>query len=362
MKIVFWASGHIAEYTVKLDMLKKLPCDIEIMGFADNDKAKWGKDIGGYTILSPNQVKELEIDNIIILSDDHFDEIRDMLVNWLQIAPAKIKRRQQLLKLMLIHKYSSTEDSEIQDLLKHWENHDIGIFNQYVQRGKEVNEVYWDSIENMPYIIFEDKRMYFPYNYNRFEESESGKKVYRDLMCEQQPSSPHLYVKGNIKVEAGDVIVDAGVCEGNFALRYAERASKIYLIEGDSKWFRPLEKTFEKFRDKVVFCKRFLGRGDTERHICLDSLVEGKLDFLKMDIEGAEVDALIGGRKTLLNNNVKCSICSYHRINDESAISDILRAYGYETSHSDGYMVFWPDKDIWSCPELRRGIVYGVKQ
>ena len=171
--------------------------------------------------MSPNQVKELEIDNIIILSDDHFDEIRDMLVNWLQIAPAKIKRTQQLLKLMLIHKYSSTEDSEIQDLLKHWENHDIGIFNQYVQRGKEVNEVYWDSIENMPYIIFEDKRMYFPYNYNRFEESESGKKVYRDLMCEQQPSSPHLYVKGNIKVEAGDVIVDAGVCEGNFALRYA---------------------------------------------------------------------------------------------------------------------------------------------
>lgn len=361
MKIVFWGSGHIAEYTLKLDMLKKLPQDVEVLGFADNDKAKWGKNIGEYTILSPGQVKELSVDKIIILSDEHFEEIRDMLVNWLQIAPEKIKRRLHLLKLMLINKYSNTDDREIQDILKHWEDHELGIFNQYVQRGNEVNEVYWDSIENMPYIMFEDKRMYFPYNYSRFAQLEGGKKVYKDLMCEQQPTSPHLYIRGNIKVETGDVIVDAGVCEGNFALRYVEKASKVYLIEGDPKWFRPLEKTFEKFKDKVVFCKRFLGRGDTERHTCLDSIVKGKLDFLKMDIEGSEVDALIGGRRTLTSNHVKCSICSYHRINDENAISDILKAYGYTTSHSDGYMVFWPDKDIWSCPELRRGIVYGEK-
>jgi hypothetical protein len=361
MRIVFWASGHIAEYTVKLDMLKKLPHDVEVMGFADNDKAKWGKDIGGYTILSPSQVKELNVDSIIILSDDHFAEIYNMLVNWLHIAPTKIKRRVHLLKLMLINKYSDTDDREIHEILKYWENHEIGIYNQYVQRGNEINDVYWDNIENMPYIVFEDKRMYFPYNYNRFVELDGGKKVYKDLMCEQQPTSPHLYIKGDIKIDVGDVIVDAGVCEGNFALRYVEKASKVYLIEGDRKWFRPLEKTFEKFKDKVILCKCFLGRGDTERHTCLDSIVKGRLDFLKMDIEGSEVDALIGGRQTLMNNDVKCSICSYHRINDEHAIADILRAYGYKTSHSDGYMVFWPDKDIWSCPELRRGIVYGVK-
>ena len=50
---------------------------------------------------------------------------------------------------------------------------------------------------------------------------------------------PHRYINGDIRVEQGDVIVDAGVQEGNFSLRYIEKASKAYLFECDKRWIKP---------------------------------------------------------------------------------------------------------------------------
>lgn len=219
--------------------------------------------------------------------------------------------------------------------------------------------MHWDHIENMPYIIFEDKRMYFPYDH-KFHEID-GKKVVIDILGEQQPTSPHLYINDDIKIEQGDVVADAGVCEGNFALRYVEKASKLYLFECDKRWIRPLQKTFEKFSDKVVLCNRFLGAADQENLATLDTTIDGKLDFLKIDIEGAEQAALLGGKNTLRNNHVKCAICSYHKSEDEMRIKGILQSYGYGTNTSKGYIVPLWDQDIFSTLDLRKGIVYARK-
>lgn len=360
MNIIFWGTGNEAEHILNLDILEELPNKIHILGFADNDKTKWGRNFYKKLIFSPNQINEMNFDFIIILSAKYYSEIYDMLIYWFHIDPSKIKDRYYFLKLILMEKYKYTTDKEILDILKYLENNELSVFNQYIEIGQEINEVFWDKIENMPYIIFEDKRIYFPYDY-KFEEIE-GKKVLIDFISEQQQTSPHLYIKDDVKIDAGDIIADVGVCEGNFAIRYAEKASKIYLFECEQSWQRPLEMTFKKFKNKVVFCNCFVGRNNTDKCISLDTIIDGRLDFLKMDIEGAEIDALLGARKVLMNNNVKCSICSYHKMNDEAAISDLLNSYGYSTTHSNGYMCFLHDKDIWKCPEFRRGIVYGIKK
>jgi 16S rRNA A1518/A1519 N6-dimethyltransferase RsmA/KsgA/DIM1 with predicted DNA glycosylase/AP lyase activity len=45
-------------------------------------------------------------------------------------------------------------------------------------------------------------------------------------------------------VAEGDVVVDAGAAEGNFALSVIDKASKVYIIEGDAGWCEALRQTF----------------------------------------------------------------------------------------------------------------------
>lgn len=338
-----------------IDQIKEFPENLKLLGILDDDSSKWGR-----FIASPQILQSVKYDKIIIPSVTHFGAIKDNLMYWHHIDEEKIEDKYYLLKILMMEKYKESNEIEIQEILKYWKDNPLSVFNQYVKQGKEIHTVYWDSIENMPYIIFEDKKMYFPYNH-RFHVVD-GKKVVIDILGEQQPTSPHLYIKDDIKIGQGDVVADAGVCEGNFALRYIERVSKLYLFEGDRRWIKPLQKTFEKFSDKVVLYDKFLGNSDKEGCITLDTAIDGKLDFLKMDIEGAEEMALLGGKNILCNNEVKCAICSYHKPEAEMQIKEILQSYGYQTNTSKGYMVFIWDENIFSSMDFRRGIVYGRRE
>lgn len=87
---------------------------------------------------------------------------------------------------------------------------------------------------------------------------------------------------------------------------------------------------------------------DTDTAITLNSLVKEPVNFIKMDIEGEEVNALKGSDRVFAGSkNIKCSICSYHRHGDEEEIKKILQGYGLKTSTSKGYMLFLFDDEIW---------------
>ena len=357
MKIFLFGAGNKAKRI--LERIGKFPENIQIIGFIDNDASKWGKYMGR-PVFSPKRMCECTFDRIIVMSDIHFEEIKEGLIDWYGIDARKIERSTYLLQLLLMEKYRESDDEEIQDILEYWENGGrFSVYNQYLPEGEERHSVEWDCMENMPYIWFEDKKMYFPYDY-KFQKYD-GRKVVLDVSVEQQKNSPHCYIEEDIKIEQGDVVADAVVREGNFALKYIEKVSKAYLFECDSRWIKPLQKTFEKFKDKVTLCERFLGRINGGSYTSLDSIVDSRLDFLKMDIEGAETDALLGGRECLKRNNVKCAICSYHQSSDEMAIKDILNGYGYKTRTSKGYMLFYYGESIYSTLDFRRGIVYARK-
>lgn len=355
--IIIWGTGEAASVIAPdTELYSK---NINVLGFADSDSKKWGEMFRGKRIFSPFEVTKMQFDSIVISSEKYYDEIERMLIQLYHIAREKIDRRYSILRILLLDKYKHSSDKEIIESLEYLKVHECTPFNQYVELIHEPYFVQWDKIEYLPYIIFEDKKMYYPRNrtFQRFE----GKEVIYDLMAEQAKNSPHLYINDKIKVEQGDVICDAGVCEGNFALRYVDKASKIYLVECDEEWFLPLSKTFEPFKDKVEICHKFLGRFAVGNYINIDTLIQGKLDFLKMDIEGAEVEALMGACECMKRNDVKSSICSYHRHNDELFLKNILETYGYETFCSNGFMVFFGDENMYTNPEFRRGIVYGIR-
>jgi hypothetical protein len=51
-----------------------------------------------------------------------------------------------------------------------------------------------------------------------------------------------------------------------------------------------------------------------------------RVDFIKMDIEGAEQNALIGARATLAKYHPRMSLSAYHRPDDPKKIPELVRA------------------------------------
>ena len=184
-------------------------------------------------------------------------------------------------------------------------------------------------------------------------------------MLEQDTSSPHRYITDTFRVETGDVVMDAGVAEGNFALEIIDIASKVYLVEADPDWIEALGYTFAPYNDKVCIVEGFLGNGnggEAQKEVTVDGIVGGgRLDFLKMDIEGMEIPAIAGGENTLRREAVKLDICAYHKAAGYEEIAGALEGYGYQCRPSDGFMVFITQENFVTLEEPRfvRGLLRG---
>ena len=355
-KVVIWGVGGNARYFLNK---KGFYRDFEIMALTDNNPKVWHKEYRGFKVIEPSELQNMEYDYIIICSLHHL-EIRKQLEESLSVECSKIITSfaiDENIKNKVLEKYASVQEEEIQGVVKYFKQKGLNVYGSF-ETAKQDFLVYRDQ-EYHPYVMFENKRMYFPDTYQFIKIDD--KEFVDDILFEQKEGSPHQYIRETSEIKQDSVIVDGGVCEGNFALRYIDKASKIYLIEADGEWMDALKRTFQPYRDKVVFCQKFLTRYDSASTITLDSLVTENIDFLKMDIEGAEIDALLGGRRVLQRSNARCAVCSYHKQNDEENIRFLLESYGYSTQTSKGYIFFAYDENIVDTLDLRRGVVYGYK-
>jgi len=163
-------------------------------------------------------------------------------------------------------------------------------------------------------------------------------------------------------VNDGDVVIDAGVAEGKFAVSVIDKVKKIYLIEGNREWCSALEKTFAPYKDKVEIINKFLTDKNDCDSITLDDLIETrgieKVDLIKMDISGYEMKALRGSFKAMNSGLIdKMAVCVYHRAEDEINVSDLLDDCGYETYLPKGYMVLISGGEFDNPPIVRKGVV-----
>lgn len=74
--------------------------------------------------------------------------------------------------------------------------------------------------------------------------------------------------------------------------------------------------------------------------VCLDDFLQEKVTFIKMDIEGAEMDALKGAEQTIRKYKPKLAISIYHEENDFWEIPLLIKSFVpeyqfYVRHHSD---------------------------
>jgi FkbM family methyltransferase len=147
----------------------------------------------------------------------------------------------------------------------------------------------------------------------------------------------------------GEYVIDAGAAWGDTALRFAYEVGergRIYSFEFDPKNIEILMKNLEFNAElasrisvvrKAVWCDshstlRFASQGPGTRvidsdngsqenqvtSVSIDDFAESlpRVDFIKMDIEGAELTALRGAERTLRKHRPKLAISIYHRLSD----------------------------------------------
>lgn len=165
--------------------------------------------------------------------------------------------------------------------------------------------------------------------------------IYEEVFGERHP---HHYEFEGCRVREGDVVVDAGACEGFFTRFALDRGARVIAVEPWSVQAEALRKTFaaEIAEDRVRVAQLALSdregtlelRIDPEnpwgaglgwaykatlseevRLTTLDRLAAetwGRCDFLKADIEGAEVGMIDGSLATLRRDRPRVSIAVYH--------------------------------------------------
>jgi FkbM family methyltransferase len=72
-----------------------------------------------------------------------------------------------------------------------------------------------------------------------------------------------------------------------------------------------------------------IGKGQTEISIIkIDNLEYSKsITFIKMDIEGAEIDALLGAEQTIKKKKPRLAICIYHSDEDMIRLAELIHSW-----------------------------------
>jgi FkbM family methyltransferase len=181
-----------------------------------------------------------------------------------------------------------------------------------------------------------------------------GEDVIAHLQWEQMGQK--VYDHPQARVRAGDIVIDCGAHIGGFtrvALRAGART--VVAVEPQQANILAFRKNFEEElkKEQVILISKgvwdrtgklalhlapsgdshsvvFKSAGEDEYidAVTIDELVEGlklpKVDFIKMDIEGSELKALQGARRTIQTLHPRLAISSYHQPGDPAAICALI--------------------------------------
>lgn len=230
--------------------------DKRLKGFCDSDEKRRKNGFGRYPVMAPEELFEDKESSIIITSTKYFPEIKLFLMN----------------------------------------------------HGVEEQRIF--SVD--PYIFVAQEEQYFNTDFMTYEDEE--------------------------------VFVDAGCCDLSSSIkmkRHCKTLKRVYAFEPDAQNYQKCKKAADlHFRDGVV---KLIGKGtwsgdktlgfdaasDGTSHIsesggtnvevaAIDHVVapEENVTFIKMDVEGAELESLKGAKDTIQRCKPKLAICIYHKAED----------------------------------------------
>lgn len=266
-KIIIFGAGAFGIRALKFLMTHNK----SVNSFIDSNSDKWGKSVKGIEIKSPQQIDYNEFDAIIVSPGEHFmvDQIHEFL--------KKQKFREDTI-IIDYKDYCCIELEQEQyfdpDIIKYQENEvfvdagvlDLGTSIRFIEECEKNN------IKNFKILAFEP-------DYASYQKCLDIQKKYSGY-------SFQLYNLG-LWSESATLYFD----EGKGASSQITQKETATSIKTDS----------------------------------LDNCVSEKVTFIKMDIEGAELEALKGSKEIIKKYRPKLAICIYHKKEDLIEIPQFIK-------------------------------------
>lgn len=173
---------------------------------------------------------------------------------------------------------------------------------------------------------------------------------YFEEVCE----GDQYFAKDLVALSEDEVFVDCGAFTGdtlNEFIQHSEnKFNKVFCFEPSDTTFLELQKTLDDHNgdERVQLIKGGLYRETTQlgflehnlsagnsinensenliQVYAIDEVIEERISFIKMDIEGAELDALIGAKETILKYKPKLAISIYHKFEDYLEIPKYIKS------------------------------------
>jgi predicted RNA methylase len=229
---------------------------------------------------------------------------------------------------------------------------------------RKINPVY-DAKNTMYYVLHNGKKLYFKKSWDKMKVCS----MYNELCSEQDLRSPHSYWNFPVYYQQNDIVIDAGAAEGIWALDVIDRVKSVYLFEYEEEWIEALNATFAPWKDKVIIVPACISNGsDKYGMISLDDYFCNENVYptiIKADIEGSEIDMLKGASDVFSKYIREALICAYHNAEDDEILSTMLKQFGFQIKHSDGYMFNIYSEPNFCCKDIskiiRKGLIYGKK-
>ncbi len=210
------------------------------------------------------------------------------------------------------------------------------LAGKYIREIKNAGDYYVVYLKNLSQPLFYPRVM-------------NLKALYQVIVESFEPNDWHYYEAKETKAKANDIVVDCGAAEGLFGLLACQKCKKLYLVEPMPLFIESLKKTFKNITNSEILeyglsdqpkdayissngissSINNSGNGKKIKLETLDNLFYKRqlpVTYLKVDVEGCEMELLRGGYETIKKNKPKIAITVYHRENDVLVIEKFLKS------------------------------------
>ena len=91
LQIILYGTGEVSSYYMKDEGWGKMEL-FNVVAVSDTATNKWGQDFFGYQVIPPGDIRKLNYDYIVIMTEPHFYDIQTFLINDIYLSDRKIVR------------------------------------------------------------------------------------------------------------------------------------------------------------------------------------------------------------------------------------------------------------------------------